>query len=188
MYFHSHVVELIQGAIIVTYTIIWPYVYLILLQHACDLNAKTRYDKLTPLHIAVHEGCIKAVELLVGFGADLNVVTTDGNTPLHLALGRGTMRAPSEDTPEIKEVMDTKSHFELRSFPGYIMFLFCLQLEDELAKVHGRHTLSPNVIVGFFLVREGSELFIKNQKGVSPLQVRPTDVSTLLGNFSKDHR
>ena len=79
-------------------------------QHACDINAKTKYEKLTPLHIAVHEGCIKAVELLVGFGADLNVVTTDGNTPLHLALGRGTMSPPLEETPEIKEVRNTMRH------------------------------------------------------------------------------
>ena len=60
---------------------------------------------LTPLHIAVHEGHVRIVERLVGFGADLNVATKEGNTALHLALGRKIMSEPDERTPFIKKVI-----------------------------------------------------------------------------------
>lgn len=73
------------------------------LQPECDINARTN-NRLTALHIAVHEGHVKLVERLVGFGADLNITTSDGNTALHLALGRDTMATPTEESPKIKAV------------------------------------------------------------------------------------
>ena len=73
------------------------------LQPECDINARTN-NRLTALHIAVHEGHVKLVERLVGFGADLNITTSDGNTALHLALGRNTMAMPTEESPKIKAV------------------------------------------------------------------------------------
>lgn len=75
----------------------------LLLQPQCDIDARTK-NRLTALHIAVHEGHVKVVERLVGFGADLNITTADGNTVLHLALGRNTMATPTEDSPKIKAV------------------------------------------------------------------------------------
>ena len=73
------------------------------LQPQCDINALTK-TRLTALHLAVHEGHVKVVERLVGFGADLNITTSDGNTALHLALGRNTMTTPTEESPKIKAV------------------------------------------------------------------------------------
>lgn len=79
------------------------------LQPNCDINAKDD-SGLTALHIAVHEGHTKMVERLVGYGADLNCTTEEGNTPLHLTLGRNTMLPPSHLTPEIMQV---RSYFLL---------------------------------------------------------------------------
>lgn len=58
--------------------------------------------------------------------------------------------------------------------------LFSLQIQDEVEVVHGKNVVSPNVIVGMFLVSQGADIHIKNYKGVSPLQTRPTDVSQLM--------
>lgn len=83
---------------------IWKKVaFLCSLQPSCDIDARNA-GKLTPLHIAVHEGYIKIVERLVGFGANVNATDEDGNTPLHLALVRDTMQQPSSDTPHVKKV------------------------------------------------------------------------------------
>ena len=72
-------------------------------QPNCDVNVKDT-DGLTALHIAAHEGYPAMVERLVGYGADLSSTTSDGNTPLHLTLGRNTMIAPSALSPRILEV------------------------------------------------------------------------------------
>ena len=78
-------------------------------------------SNLTALHLAVHEGHTKMVERLVGYGADLNCTTEEGNTPLHLALGRNTMLPPSHLTPEIMKVRSS---------------LFCLYMANLIRDPH----------------------------------------------------
>ena len=73
------------------------------IQPRCDINARAK-TRLTALHIAVHEGHVKLVERLVGFGADLDLTTSDGNTALHIALGRNNMSPPTMDSPKIRAV------------------------------------------------------------------------------------
>jgi len=74
------------------------------MQNSCNLNLRTRSDNLTPLHIAVHEGYSVIVEWLVGYGADLNAVSSEGNTVLHLAISRKNMKAPCARTPKLQGV------------------------------------------------------------------------------------
>ena len=74
----------------------------ILLQDMCELSAKTNLNQ-TALHLAVHQGNTKIVERLVGYGADLNVPDSDGDTPLHIALARDTVDNLSADTPQLKK-------------------------------------------------------------------------------------
>ena len=62
------------------------------------------------------------------------------------------------------------------------------QIEDELTRTHGRRTISPNVMVGLFLVQEGAELHIKNKDGFSPLEVRPPDIGILLTDYATHKR
>ena len=78
------------------------------MQPSCDIDAGNAI-KLTPLHIAVHEGHITIVERLVGFGANVNATDEPGNTPLHLALAKSTMQQPSNDTPQMIKV-EKNSH------------------------------------------------------------------------------
>ena len=50
-----------------------------------DVNARTRDEAQTPLHLAAAMGKMKAVEALVALGADLTVKDSKGRTPLDVA-------------------------------------------------------------------------------------------------------
>ena len=56
-----------------------------LAMHSADIDARTRDDGQTPLHIAAAMGRIKAVEALVALGADLKIKDSQGRTPLDAA-------------------------------------------------------------------------------------------------------
>ena len=59
----------------------------------------------TALHIAVHQGYARIVERLVGFGINLNLQDTDGDTALHIALSRDTADILSAETPQLIKVL-----------------------------------------------------------------------------------
>ena len=59
----------------------------------------------TALHIAVHQGHARIVERLVGFGINLNVQDSDGDTALHIALSRDTADILSAETPQLIKVL-----------------------------------------------------------------------------------
>ena len=61
-------------------------------------------EKQTPLHLAVHQGHLGVVERLVGYGANLNVQDSNGDTPLHIALVRDNEDVISSNTPQLKKV------------------------------------------------------------------------------------
>ena len=44
------------------------------------------------------------MERLVGFGIDLNIQDSDGDTALHIALARDTADTLSAETPQLKKV------------------------------------------------------------------------------------
>lgn len=52
--------------------------------HGSDINAYT-WDNYTPIHEAVENGCLDFVELLVEWGAELDIRPRKGRTPLELA-------------------------------------------------------------------------------------------------------
>jgi cytochrome c len=52
-------------------------------------NPNWRGNREAAIHIAVRSGCFDCVKALVEAGADVNVKTKDGKTPLHLASFRG---------------------------------------------------------------------------------------------------
>ena len=45
----------------------------------------------TALHISAYEGFPKVLEPLIEYGADVNAVDKEGNTPLHLILNQKNM-------------------------------------------------------------------------------------------------
>ena len=50
-----------------------------------DINAHTRRDYNTPLHIAAIRGNTNSVQVLIDNGANLNVIQEDSRTPLLMA-------------------------------------------------------------------------------------------------------
>ena len=61
-------------------------------------------DNQTALHLAVHQGNLRVVERLVGYGAELNRQDGSGDTPLHVALVRESAEVLTADTPQLKKV------------------------------------------------------------------------------------
>ena len=55
----------------------------------------------TALHLAIHQGHARIVERLVGFGINLNLQDSDGDTALHIALSRDTTKPLSAETPQL---------------------------------------------------------------------------------------
>ena len=85
----------------------------------------------TALHIAVHQGHARIVERLVGFGIDLNLQDSDGDTALHIALSRDATETLSAETPQLNKVLRLLSilphHFRyhiVENFQG-VQFLLC---------------------------------------------------------------
>ncbi|MBV9216719.1 MAG: ankyrin repeat domain-containing protein [Acidobacteria bacterium] len=69
-----------------------------LLAHGENVNGKDEnYDNITPLFIAVENGSVEMVKLLLGFGAKVNARNKDKQTPL--------MYLDRDATPELVEVL-----------------------------------------------------------------------------------
>ena len=81
------------------------------IQPHCDVNTKTDINR-TALHGAVIKGDARMVELLVGYGADLNIQDHEMATPLHIIthltgknlgdLGLGLSESLSPDLLKVK--------------------------------------------------------------------------------------
>lgn len=56
-----------------------------LVQHGADVNARSRDESLTPLHVAAAMGKLKAAEVLVSLGADRTLKDSKQRTPLEVA-------------------------------------------------------------------------------------------------------
>lgn len=63
---------------------------------------------MTPLHWAVQRGRIEVIETLLGFGADINLVSKFGITPVELASG--------ENRPDIYEILQNAEVFREARF------------------------------------------------------------------------
>jgi len=70
-------------------------VVLALLEHGADVNAWNVGRDVTPLLVAVFEGQQAAVELLLKAGADPNVCSSEGDTPLRACVEVGNVEMAS---------------------------------------------------------------------------------------------
>ena len=71
-------------------------------QASVNINIQFHKSKITPLHMAIHKSRWSVVECLVGWGALLNVVDCDGNTPLHILITSRSVKDPG--SPQIEQV------------------------------------------------------------------------------------
>ena len=60
-----------------------------LIDLGANVNAQRTYDKVTPLLLSANWNNFMAVYLLLDHGADANIASADGNSPLHKAVSNG---------------------------------------------------------------------------------------------------
>ena len=123
-------------------------------------------DDATALHVAVFDGKVDAVKLLIKDGASINAHTTAGYTPLHLAALKGNaeitkllldagaavdaisaggetplhMAAMAGNTDVVSELLDAGADRGLRDFEGRTAY--------DIAKARGNETLAKLVTPG----------------------------------------
>lgn len=69
-----------------------PVLRFLLFQGRCDVNVKNNRNQ-SPLHLAVIQGHVGMVQLLVSQGSDVNAEDEDGDTAMHIALERQQLMA-----------------------------------------------------------------------------------------------
>ena len=74
-------------------------------QASVNINIQSHETKFTPLHLAISKSRWSIVECLVGWGALLNLVDHDGNTPLHKVITLRSVKDPG--SPQIKQVNES---------------------------------------------------------------------------------
>jgi hypothetical protein len=126
------------------------------------VERKTSSRGSTALHLAAQEGHSALVELLVGYGADVNAADEHGNTPLMLVVALKKMKPLDQNSPHLK------------------------QIEEVLLKEYGLGlTLDPYVIAACMLVQEGADPLVKNIRGESPLQKCAPDIGSVIRLFAQ---
>ena len=72
------------------------------LQGSVDINVKTYTATATPLHLAAGKSHWGVLECLVGWGAALDPVNKDGNTPLQTVTSKRSSVIP--ESPQLNQV------------------------------------------------------------------------------------
>ncbi|XP_062506167.1 E3 ubiquitin-protein ligase MIB2-like isoform X2 [Corticium candelabrum] len=125
----------------------------------CDVDPTNNRGQ-TPLLLSVSQGHTKLIELLVGYGANVNAEDEDGDTCLHLALMRQRLST------------DVGSD---------------LPLLEQLRGALGGSSLDSNTgaAIACFLAQEGASLTYKNHKGKTPLDLCTDDrVEALIRQYA----
>jgi len=161
----------------------------------CDIGRQVNYCKvlkdgfkLNVLHLAAENGDLDIVKLLVKHGADINVVDSDGNTPLALTAFKGWLEIVhflienGADVNIKNDNGDTALHMVARGYGGY-EDIFWYQtfnvLADKIRNVDARNKdeETPLHIVaewGFLdgvktLIKRGANIKLKDAYGYTPL-------------------
>ena len=95
-----------------------------MLQDSCDLDVKNVVGH-TPLYVAAVEGYGRIVEHIVGYGASVNALTIEGNTPLHAITNQKNMRSLSRSTPEMQKVVTHLFIFQY-TLSYFLDFFLCI--------------------------------------------------------------
>ncbi|KAF7239291.1 E3 ubiquitin-protein ligase MIB2 [Varanus komodoensis] len=135
----------------------------------CDVNVKNNRNQ-TPLHLAVTQGHMDMVQLLVSEGCDVNAEDEDGDTAMHVVLEREhLMTVMVEEQQQDGE----ESLFSKLRASGFL----------------GSHELNVGTAIACYLAQEGADVNYANHRGKCPLDL-VSDGSTLLliKNFAQKFR
>ena len=102
---------------------------------------------------------------------------------LALSLAQFPCHSNPGDTYQLCITYQTKfGSVQLKPYCRVLIHIL-LQIQRDLSEDHKGFMIDPYVVVACFLVQEGGDLHIKNNNGISPLQLCPSDVSTLISTF-----
>lgn len=111
----------------------------------CDLNIKS-LKGYTALHGAIISGGLKAIEKLVGCGADVNAQDNDGDSPLHLIRHSKAEEQVTDSTPEMIKVhvhiLDKVYNIDVLCTCMYSIYNVCMYTVYVLALATSAHALS----------------------------------------------
>ncbi|RLV95043.1 hypothetical protein DV515_00012924 [Chloebia gouldiae] len=119
------------------------------LQGRCELNVQNS-RKQSPLHLAVIQGHVGMVQLLVQRGSDVNAEDEDGDTAMHMALERQQLMA-----------------LALPHGDGEMAATLLGQASGFLGNVE----LNVGTAIACYLAQEGADINYANHRGKSPLDL-----------------
>ncbi|XP_047517060.1 ankyrin-1-like isoform X1 [Pieris napi] len=154
-----------------------------LLDYVPDIANYGSTEGVTPLHVSCGQGRVEVIQLLIDYGAMLDVQDFDGDTPLHdAALGlqyeaAETLLYVGAD-PEIRNEANY-TPFHLASYKGCLKIVHSLYpfvTEIDQLTVNGDSALilaaqGCNDDIVKFLLKKGADPHIKNQYGDLALTV-----------------
>ncbi|KAH9630530.1 hypothetical protein HF086_018446 [Spodoptera exigua] len=149
-----------------------------LLNSADDIANYGSTEGVTPLHIASSQGSVQLIELLIEYGAMIDVQDFDGDTPLHDAVlamqneALVTLLYAGAD-PEIKNDPGCFTPFHLACCRGYFpnvetLFPFITDINQVTSSGDSPLTLAVqglNDDIVYFLLNNGADPHIKNKSG-----------------------
>lgn len=155
-----------------------------LLNSADDIANYGSTEGVTPLHIASSQGSVQLIELLLDYGAIIDVQDFDGDTPLHDAVlatqneALVTLLYAGAD-PEIKNDPGCFTPFHLACCRGYYpnvesLFPFITDINQVTSSGDSPLTLALqglNDEIVYFLLKNGADPHIKNNCGEMAIDI-----------------
>jgi ankyrin repeat protein len=124
----------------------------LLISLEADFEAKGEYTGCTPLMLAVDEGGLPVVKLLLSNGADIHTRTKTNESILHIAVSRGT---DDEDLKLLQFLIDNKAPVNAQD-------------DEGSTPLHKAARLGNHKVVNL-LIENGADVNLQNNKGHTPV-------------------
>ncbi|NXC86658.1 MIB2 ligase, partial [Cercotrichas coryphoeus] len=138
--------------------------------HSKPPSRKPNNRNQSPLHLAVIQGHVGMVQLLVSQGSDVNAEDEDGDTAMHIALERQQLMALAMEKREGEMGAALLSKLQASGFLGNV-------------------ELNVGTAIACYLAQEGADINYANHRGKSPLDlITDGRIVQIVKDFSQKFR